>query len=183
MTIEMHDLAGADPDGFRYVAHEENDPIAMCYTSGTTGNPKGVVYSHRSTVLHTLVGCGGDLWGLRCADSILPVTPMFHANCWGVPYGCVMAGVKLVFGMGGESAKGAANKNVEYVEVGADQLAVHLSLVGQHRVDLARHQTPVVADDMVVGENGSVRADNDSGTEALLAMRGASGASKEIFKG
>ena len=59
--------------------------------------PKGVAYSHRSTVLHTLVGCLGDFWGLKGSDSVLPVTPMFHANCWGVPYGAVMMGVKLVF--------------------------------------------------------------------------------------
>ncbi len=90
-------LAGADPDGFRYPEHAENDPIAMCYTSGTTGRPKGVVYSHRSTVLHTLVGCMGENWSLRASDVLLPVTPMFHANCWGVPYGAVMTGAKLVF--------------------------------------------------------------------------------------
>jgi fatty-acyl-CoA synthase len=90
-------LAAADPDGFAYAPHSENDPVAMCYTSGTTGRPKGVVYSHRSTILHTLVGCLGDFWGLKGTDAVLPVTPMFHANCWGVPYGAVMMGVKLIF--------------------------------------------------------------------------------------
>jgi fatty-acyl-CoA synthase len=90
-------LADADPDGFVYEPHEEDDPVAMCYTSGTTGRPKGVVYSHRSTVLHTLVASLGDFWGLRGTDVVLPVTPMFHANSWGMPYGAVMMGVKLVF--------------------------------------------------------------------------------------
>lgn len=90
-------LASADPDGFVYAPHGENDPVAMCYTSGTTGQPKGVVYSHRSTVLHTLVASLGDFWGLRGTDVVLPVTPMFHANSWGMPYGAVMMGVKLVF--------------------------------------------------------------------------------------
>jgi fatty-acyl-CoA synthase len=90
-------LARADPEGFEYEPHDETDPVSMCYTSGTTGRPKGVVYSHRSTVLHTLVASLGDFWGLRGTDVVLPVTPMFHANSWGMPYGAVMMGVKLVF--------------------------------------------------------------------------------------
>lgn len=90
-------IATGEPDAFTYAEHDERDPVAMCYTSGTTGRPKGVAYSHRSTVLHTLVASLGDFWGLRGTDNVLAVTPMFHANCWGMPYGAVMMGVKLVF--------------------------------------------------------------------------------------
>lgn len=90
-------LASGDPDAFRYAPHDEHDPVAMCYTSGTTGRPKGVAYSHRSTVLHTLVASLADFWCLRGRDVVLPVTPMFHANSWGMPYGAVMMGAKLVF--------------------------------------------------------------------------------------
>ena len=90
-------LNDADPDGFEYAPHDERDPVSMCYTSGTTGRSKGVVYSHRSTVLHTMVGCLADCWNLKGTDVVMPVTPMFHANSWGVPYGAVMLGVKLVF--------------------------------------------------------------------------------------
>ena len=90
-------LATGDPIGFQYAPHDEDNPVALCYTSGTTGRPKGVAYSHRSTILHTLVASLGDFWGLRGTDVVLPVTPMFHANSWGMPYGAVMMGVKLVF--------------------------------------------------------------------------------------
>ncbi|MCA3143663.1 MAG: long-chain fatty acid--CoA ligase [Betaproteobacteria bacterium] len=80
-----------------YPPMDEDDPIAMCYTSGTTGRPKGVVYSHRSQVLHTLAQCLPDSIGLSGRDVLLPVVPMFHANAWGVPYAAVMLGMKLVF--------------------------------------------------------------------------------------
>ena len=85
------------PTDFEYVEHDENDPVAMCYTSGTTGKPKGVVYSHRSTVLHTLTICLPDFIALQARDVVLPVTPMFHANSWGIPYAAVMQGSRIVF--------------------------------------------------------------------------------------
>ena len=94
--VDYEKFLAAAPTDFEYVEHDENDPIAMCYTSGTTGRPKGVVYSHRSMVLHTLVASLPDHWGLRSRDSVLPVTPMFHANCWGIPYGAAMMGIKMI---------------------------------------------------------------------------------------
>ncbi|SPP98123.1 Medium-chain-fatty-acid--CoA ligase (fragment) [Bradyrhizobium vignae] len=89
-------LSRGDPDGFEYAPHDETDPVAMCYTSGTTGRPKGVVYSHRSTVLHTLVASLADIWALRSTDVVMPITPMFHVNAWGIPYGAFNLGAKLV---------------------------------------------------------------------------------------
>jgi fatty-acyl-CoA synthase len=68
----------------------------MCYTSGTTGNPKGVVYSHRSAYLHSMAACTGNAFALSAADRVLPVVPMFHANAWGLPYAALMAGASLV---------------------------------------------------------------------------------------
>ena len=82
---------------FEYPQMDENEPCAMCYTSGTTGRPKGVVYSHRSQVLHSLVQAMPDACGISSRDVILPVVPMFHANAWGVPYTAAMLGVKMVF--------------------------------------------------------------------------------------
>jgi fatty-acyl-CoA synthase len=68
----------------------------MCYTSGTTGNPKGVVYSHRSTYLHTMAVCTCNGIGIGSGDGVLPIVPMFHANAWGLPYAALMAGADLV---------------------------------------------------------------------------------------
>jgi fatty-acyl-CoA synthase len=95
--LDYERFLAAAPADFAYPAHDENDPVAMCYTSGTTGRPKGVVYSHRSTVIHTLVANQADHWGLKSGDSVLAVTPMFHANCWGLPYGCALMGIKMIF--------------------------------------------------------------------------------------
>jgi len=89
-------LRGATGD-FEYPEMDENAPCAMCYTSGTTGKPKGVVYSHRSQILHSLVQALPDAIGIGGNDVLLPVVPMFHANAWGVPYTAAMLGVKMVF--------------------------------------------------------------------------------------
>ena len=76
---------------------DENSASSMCYTSGTTGNPKGVVYSHRSTVLHSLVSGLPDIMNLSADDVVMPVVPMFHVNAWGTPYSAPLCGSKLVF--------------------------------------------------------------------------------------
>ncbi|GAA4675798.1 long-chain fatty acid--CoA ligase [Pseudonocardia yuanmonensis] len=90
-------LAAAEPFAGRFTVEEENSAAAMCYTSGTTGNPKGVVYSHRSAVLHSLITLTSDAFALSERDVVLPIVPMFHANAWGIPYGALLAGAELVF--------------------------------------------------------------------------------------
>ena len=90
------DLLAAAPATYDWPELDERSPMAMCYTSGTTGNPKGVVYSHRSTWLHSVHNLMGNVLGLTEHDSVLPVVPMFHANAWGLPYAGWMAGADFV---------------------------------------------------------------------------------------
>jgi acyl-CoA synthetase (AMP-forming)/AMP-acid ligase II len=88
-------IADGDPT-FQWPRFDENRAAGMCYTSGTTGHPKGVVYSHRSNILHALTHCGGDAFGFSSRDTLMPVVPMFHANAWAQVFSGPMAGVKLV---------------------------------------------------------------------------------------
>ncbi|MES2149136.1 MAG: 3-(methylthio)propionyl-CoA ligase [Pseudomonadota bacterium] len=90
------ELADGASEQFAWPEFDENAAAALCYTSGTTGNPKGVLYSHRSTVLHAFAACNVDGLGLSAADSALLVVPMFHVNAWGMPYAGAMCGAKLV---------------------------------------------------------------------------------------
>jgi acyl-CoA synthetase (AMP-forming)/AMP-acid ligase II len=88
-------LASASPD-YAWPLLDENAASTLCYTSGTTGNPKGVMYSHRSTLLHAFAACAADALALRARDSILVVVPLFHANAWSLPFSAAMCGAKLV---------------------------------------------------------------------------------------
>ena len=88
---------GDQPTSYTWPQFDERSAAALCYTSGTTGNPKGALYSHRSTLLHAFAGALPDSLGLSARDTILPVVPMFHVNAWGLPYAAAMTGAKLVF--------------------------------------------------------------------------------------
>jgi fatty-acyl-CoA synthase len=95
-VLRYDDLLAEEPPTFDWPDIDENSAAAMCYTSGTTGNPKGVVYSHRSSYLHSMSVCTANGLGVGFSDSVLPIVPMFHANAWGLPYGALMAGADLV---------------------------------------------------------------------------------------
>ncbi len=95
-VYSYEDLLGAMPPSFAWAEPDERSAAAMCYTSGTTGLPKGVVYSHRSAYLHSMGVCLGNTLGVSERDRVLPVVPMFHANAWGLPYAAVMSGADLI---------------------------------------------------------------------------------------
>ena len=89
-------LLAGESDAYDWPRLDENTASSLCYTSGTTGNPKGVLYSHRSNVLHTYAGALADTLAMTARDVVLPVVPMFHANAWGLPYICMMVGAAMV---------------------------------------------------------------------------------------
>ena len=88
---------GAQSDSYSWPQFDENSASSMCYTSGTTGNPKAALYSHRSTLLHAFAGALPDALNMSARDAVLPVVPMFHVNAWGLPYSAAMTGCKMVF--------------------------------------------------------------------------------------
>lgn len=94
---DYEELIAGEPTAFTWPEIDENAPMGLCYTSGTTGHPKGVMYTHRSNYIHTITGGLPDLLGLKRDDVVMAVVPMFHANAWGLPYIAVMLGLKQVF--------------------------------------------------------------------------------------
>jgi fatty-acyl-CoA synthase len=90
-------LLEQESDAYEWPSFDERTAAALCYTSGTTGNPKGTLYSHRSTIIHAYGAALPDALNLSARDSVLPVVPMFHANAWSLPYTCTMVGAKMVF--------------------------------------------------------------------------------------
>ena len=94
--LNYETLLAQGQEDWQWPELDERSAVALCYTSGTTGNPKGALYSHRSTVLHAYAAALPDAMGASALDAILPVVPMFHVNAWGLPYVCPMVGAKLV---------------------------------------------------------------------------------------
>jgi fatty-acyl-CoA synthase len=94
--LSYEDLLAAEEPGYAWPTFDERQAAAMCYTSGTTGDPKGVVYSHRSTYLHSMAITSGSSLGINELDRVLSIVPMFHANAWGTPYGAFLTGADLI---------------------------------------------------------------------------------------
>jgi fatty-acyl-CoA synthase len=94
-VLRYHELLAAEEPGFDWPELDERAAASMCYTSGTTGDPKGVVYSHRSTFLHAMAAMSASLMGVTDADRVLAIVPMFHVNAWGLPYAAFLSGATL----------------------------------------------------------------------------------------
>ena len=136
------DLMAAADEDFAWPEFDERTAASLCYTSGTTGRPKGVLYSHRSTVLHAYAANSANVMGMRCHDRVLPIVPMFHVNAWSLAYSTLMAGASLV--MPGRHLDGASVANLlntERVTYSAGVPTVWLGLLQHLRASGERLHT------------------------------------------
>jgi len=143
-TLSYEELLAAEEPGYAWPDLDERDAAAMCYTSGTTGNPKGVVYSHRSTFLHSMAVTSASSIGMTEADRLLAIVPMFHANAWGTPYAGYM--------------------------VGTDLLMPQMLLSGEHLVRIIAEHRPTLACGVPTIWNDVLRAAEDPGAD-LSSLR------------
>ena len=134
-VVCYEELLEGQSSTFEWPELDENAACSLCYTSGTTGNPKGVLYSHRSTMLHTYATMMPDALGIASSDVVMPIVPMFHVNAWGNPYACPVAGAKMVMpgAKMGDGATLAALINEEGVTMSAGVPTVWLNLLNHLR--------------------------------------------------
>jgi fatty-acyl-CoA synthase len=136
------DLLAGETDDYAWPEFDENTAAALCYTSGTTGNPKGALFSHRSTVLHAMACCLPDAKGYSARSVVLPIVPMFHVNAWGIPYSAPLVGAKLVFPGAGLDGKSLYELfESERVETSAGVPTVWLGLIQYMKQNNLRFST------------------------------------------
>ncbi|HMJ95910.1 MAG TPA: long-chain-fatty-acid--CoA ligase, partial [Thermoleophilaceae bacterium] len=140
-AISYEELLDSEEPGYAYPELDDRQAAGLCYTSGTTGNPKGVLYSHRSNILHALGQCMADSIGARSEDRVMPVVPMFHANAWGIPYGSALTGADLVMPGSDLSAQALAQLiETERVTISAAVPTIWMDLLryaDEQRADLS----------------------------------------------
>ncbi|MBX3446439.1 MAG: fatty-acid--CoA ligase [Parvibaculaceae bacterium] len=152
----FEEIVEAEDGNFKWAEVDENAACGLCYTSGTTGNPKGVLYSHRSNVIHSMAANMGDALGMKSTDAILPVVPMFHANAWGIAFAAPAVGAKIVMpgaNMDGQSIYELLDK--EKVTVTAAVPTVWLMLL-QH-LEKTNAELPVL-NRVVIGGSAAPRS-------------------------
>ena len=152
---QFEDLIAAENGDYVWVEGPERDPCMLCYTSGTTGNPKGVLYEHRSTVIHAMAEVAPWVFNLSPSAVVLPVVPMFHAASWGLPFACALSGAKCVYAQVNDAAVLCRLMNQEKVTHSAGVPTVWLAMFGH--ID-ATGEAPRHLEQVTIGGSAAPRA-------------------------